>query len=349
MKKITLCFALIAIGLLLSNCAGIRYLSIETREPARIVLPANVSTIIVVNNVVQQPDDIGHNRTRIGRTAWERETASSDSIAIFFTEALAQFLGEEEYFERVLYFHDPIRTDQDFFVERTLSPEKMGEIMRLSGADAIVSLDRLLMQTDITEHFRTEGFLYCDIIARIQSVIRVYMPTMEGQIPVIHYSDSLRWQGFDLAGRIAYTDAVLPTREEAMKELAIRAAEKMTNTLSPHWRTQERWFYTSPNARMREGASFAQRNQWENARESWETVFNSRRRGTEKAKAANNIALAYEILDNIERAHEWATIAHRLFEESTAPNSLERRRSLLYKNELERRLRSSANQLDMTN
>lgn len=43
------------------------------------------------------------------------------------------------------------------------------------------------------------------------------------------------------------------------------------------------------------------------------------------------------MLDDMEEAYKWATEANNLFIESTAPNSLERRRSLLYKNEIERR------------
>jgi hypothetical protein len=45
-------------------------------------------------------------------------------------------------------------------------------------------------------------------------------------------------------------------------------------------------------------------------------------------------------------AFEWAKEANKLFNESTSPNSLERRRSQLYMNEIERR-RSNSNRIDL--
>jgi hypothetical protein len=347
MKKITPILTLITVALLSSNCMGIKNVTVDTREPGQIAWSSGVSSVVIVNNVIQQPADVGHNTLAVGQTDWERSKASADSVAIIYTEALAQFLDEERHFNRVIYFNDRIRADRDFFVEKPLSPEQMGQIMRQTGANAIISLDRLLMQTDQKGHFVTENFIYGEIIARINSLIRVYTPTSEGRIPVVQYTDSIRWEGFDRTGRLAYGENVLPTSEEAMKELAIHAAERMTNTLSPHWATQQRWYYTSLNSRMREGERFAQGNQWDKALEKWEAAFENVR-GAAKAKAASNIALAYEMSDNIEKAYEWATTANLLFEKTTSPNSLERRRSALYKTELERRQNNANRLLDMT-
>jgi hypothetical protein len=338
MKKLTPFLFLITITLLFGNCMGIRHLTIDTREPGQIAWSPNVSSVVVVNNVVQQPNDIGHSQLALGQTNWERATASFENMAIYYTTALAEFLADEEHFEQVLFFPDLIRTDRDFFMERPLTPELMGDIMRRSGADAVISLDRLLMQTDVREYFVSEGLPFGRITARIQSVIRVYMPVLTGEIPVIHYSDSLTWRGFDVDdSEMRYFIDFLPTREEAMTDLIFRAAERMTSTLSPHWVAQERWYYTSLNARMREGQRFAQGNQWDRALDRWQTAYNGFSRRADRARAAHNIALAYEMLDDIETALDWSIVANGHFVKSTSPNSLERRRSALYKAELQRR------------
>ena len=52
------------------------------------------------------------------------------------------------------------------------------------------------------------------------------------------------------------------------------------------------------------------------------------------------------MLDDIVTAHDWALIAEKLFNESTSPSSLERKRISIYKTELERRLDNS-NKLNM--
>ena len=348
MKKISHSLFISAIGLLMINCSGLKYLTIETREPAQVTLPENILRITVVNNVVQQPNDIGHNLISLGKSGTERDKASSDSIAIFYTEALTQFLSEADYFLNVSYYNEPLRNDSDFFREEMLSPEKMNKIRSKTRADAIISLDKLIIETDKKEHFKQQGYLYSDMSAKIHSIMRVYLPTMDGKIPAIQYTDSLHWEGFDIQDSKAYSEIMLPSREEAMKILAVYAAEKMTNVFAPHWEMQDRWYYTMPNTPMREGENFAKGVDWENAILKWESFYNSQSNKSSKAKAASNLALAYEMLDDMEKAFEWAETANHLFNESTSPNSLERKRSQLYMNEINRR-RSTTNKLDLRN
>lgn len=346
MKKLSLLFMISAMGLLLSSCAGIKYLTVETREPAQVTLPANVRSIIVVNNTVEQPKDVGHSVQRVGRSETSRTSASSDSIAIFYTEALSQFLEEEKFFDKVLYYGEPLRTDADFFQERPIDPASMNEIRNKTGVDAILSLDKLIMQTDMRELYQQQGYVYGSMSGKVHSIIRVYLPTMEGRIPAVRYTDSLHWEGFNIQDGRAYAELMLPSREEAMKQLAVHAAEKMTYVFSPHWVMQDRWYYTLSSSLTREAEAFAGKSQWNDAIGKWQAYYNTQKNDNNKAKVAHNIAMSYEMLGDMEKAYEWATIANDLFVKSTANNSLERKRSLLYKNEIQRRV-SNNNSLDM--
>lgn len=228
--------------LILSSCSGIKYLTVETREPAQVTLPDNVLRVAVVNNVVQQPDKIGHNIIRLGSSVVNSVEASADSVSIFYTEALAQFLNDENYFQRVAFYNDPIRNDPNFFQEVLLDPETMNSIRKKTGADAIISLDRMIIETTKREHFKQQGYTYSEMTGKINSTIRVYLPTMEGKIPRVQYNDSLYWIGFDIQDGNAYSQEMLPSREEAMKSLAIVAAEKMSYVFAPHWERQDRWY-----------------------------------------------------------------------------------------------------------
>ena len=57
MKKVQLLLLVVITGLL-SSCAGIKYFTIETHEPAQVTLPTNIHSVLIVNNVVNQPEDI---------------------------------------------------------------------------------------------------------------------------------------------------------------------------------------------------------------------------------------------------------------------------------------------------
>ena len=60
-------------------------------------------------------------------------------------------------------------------------------------------------------------------------------------------------------------------------------------------------------------------NQWLKAIEKWNEFYTREKKMLNRAKAAHNIALAYEMLDEMESAYEWATVANDLFRQSTSP------------------------------
>lgn len=347
MRNIKILLYLLIGAFVLEGCAGMKTITIQTQEPAQVTLPQRVNKLLVVNNAVSQPDDIGHMRKRMDRTTAIKTSVSTDSLPTIFTEALTQFLNEEEYYDEVFLHNKSLRNDTKYWEERGLLPEEIKNLQQTYNVDAVVSLDKMLVTSDWEDLFRQEGYPFAKLDGKISATVRVYMPSLKGQIPTIKYIDSLYWEGFDLSddGR-AYAEFVVPHAEYALKELAVFAADKMTYTLTPHWITQERWYYTMSSSKMREGAAFAEQTKWDEAVEAWTDFYNSTSNKKDKAKAASNIALGFEMLDNIDKAQEWILIAKDLFEQSTPASSLERRRAAIYETELERRLDNS-NKLNM--
>ena len=97
---------------------------------------------------------------------------------------------------------------------------------------------------------------------------------------------------------------------------------------------------------MKEREAFANAMNWQQAAEIWEAYYKQENNKLKQAKAASNIALAYEMLSDLEKSHQWISISYSLFEEVTRYNSLERKRALLYKSEIERR-KNNENRLSM--
>lgn len=347
MKNIKLFLYLFIGAFLFTGCAGIKTITIQTQEPAQVVLPSPIKNLLIVDNVVNQPDDIGHSKKKLGRSQAEKVSVKTDSLSTIYTEALTQFLNEEGFYDMVMIYNEPLRNDSEYWRENAITPEKMLELKKETGADAVVSLDKLLVASDWQDLFIQEGYPYSKINTKISSTIRVYLPTLEGQIPTVHYTDSLYWEGFDISeDGMAYAEFVVPHAESALKDLAVYAADKMTYVLTPHWITQERWYYTLSSSSTREASAFAEQSKWTEAIAKWKGFYNSSKNKTDKAKTASNIALGYEMLDEIETAHEWVVISEKMFIEATSPSSLERKRIAIYKTELERRLDAS-NKLNM--
>ena len=63
---------------LFSACNTIEYIGIETYNPAEITFPKNVDKVLIVNNAVPQPDDVGYTYNLYG-TVQDTARAHADS------------------------------------------------------------------------------------------------------------------------------------------------------------------------------------------------------------------------------------------------------------------------------
>ena len=152
---------LLATGVfLLTSCAGIQTLTIQTQEPAQVTLPTKVEKLLVVDNTANQPFDIGHTKMQLGRKQAEKVSVRTDSLSLIYTEALTQFLNEEGFYDIVMLHNEPMRTDSEYWREDPIAPEKMQKLKEASGADAVVSLDKLLIASDWEDMFLQQGYPY---------------------------------------------------------------------------------------------------------------------------------------------------------------------------------------------
>jgi tetratricopeptide (TPR) repeat protein len=83
-----------------------------------------------------------------------------------------------------------------------------------------------------------------------------------------------------------------------------------------------REFYNKPKKSkyIQQGVRKSEVADWEGAIESWMKVFDSKDKKDKKAvgKAAFNIAVAYEVLGDLEKAKEWAAKAYTEYEDNEA-------------------------------
>ncbi len=62
MNKVKYIFLITLLSLTTNSCDSLRFINIQTQEPAMVNLPSSVRSILVVNNTSVQPDDFGHKR-----------------------------------------------------------------------------------------------------------------------------------------------------------------------------------------------------------------------------------------------------------------------------------------------
>ncbi|MDR2118556.1 MAG: DUF6340 family protein [Tannerellaceae bacterium] len=330
--KGTFCLLIIC---LLTACSSIRYMEIETYNPSEITYPEHIRKILIVNNALPQPSDAGYRFDLLG-VPQQNSKAETDSALFDACRALGTSIAEADFFDDVFFFHEGTRRDSSFVEAVKLTPEEVKSLCEETGADAVISLDRLLFDTKKEVTNLGEGYVTGSMYIDITGVFRGYLPGRNGPSITVEVSDSISF--FEEAYNIEMLATQLPATEHALRIAGDYIGKKVYPAFVPHWKTELRWYFTASGARWKEATAYVAGEKWTNAAERWQYIYNSSSRWAGKALSASNLALASEIAGDLEKALEWAKVAHNLFEENRGNDHRHTRMQQLYIETLEKRI-----------
>ncbi len=335
MKKYILYSILLSV--LLVSCNSTNWLAINVQKPALVTLPLTVENIIVVNNSAVQPSDVGHKD--IYYTKESDVSVSSDSLNIILTQAFAQFLNEEGFFGNVITYNIPLRDKKESFLsEIAVSNERIKQITDSTESNVLISLDRLIIQSKLRTSNIGNSLNSEKLTIDINANLRVYSPDGKMAYPLINYKDSVAWETISQNG--IYFMEEIPSRREALKFAVLYAADKLVKMFAPYWEEQERWYYTDGTTEMKEASVKANANKWTEAALIWGNIYEKEKNSLKKARLASNIALANEMLDDLENAVTWINISFDTFSSVQQKGANEDAElTQLYKAELEQRVK----------
>ncbi len=290
------CFVLFAVILL--SCETSHYFMVEIQKPAEISFMPPSPRIVVVDNAVTQPSDIGVDCYN-GFKELTGYTLQKDTIHQIFTDILGQSLDNTHYFEEVLVYNTPLRTDNEYLAIQTISPEKADEILEDAGADALISVERLLFKNTLNlvgrdfKHFNTD----------YSALFSIHFRKKEKPVSSFSIENSIQFKDF------IDNDSLLIFQEipqHLLRMSALQISEELAQRLTPHWEQSERVIYGGEDALMKTAYAFAKKEKWEEAISIWEDIYLNSKNNKRKGKAAINIALSKELKDNFISAGEWA-------------------------------------------
>ncbi|MCD8267395.1 MAG: DUF6340 family protein [Parabacteroides sp.] len=329
-------FYLLAIGLL-TSCSSIDYLSIETYNPAEITFPENIGKILVVNNVVPQPEDIGCELTLFG-TKQDTCHVKADSALFDACQGLGKAMVDVSFFDDVLLYHDATRKDDVYYDDVKLTPDQVTALCDETGADAVISFDRLLFESSKNVVAFAEGYIAGDISVLMSGVIRSYLPGRPTPLATVYMADSLFFS--ESAYNQILLDQMLPSQEEALRASGEYLGMRASPNFVPHWTRETRWFYSGMGTQWKEATAFARTEKWENAAERWKHLYENSKNWKAQAKAASNIALSHEMKSELREAHEWASKSRDIFKKNEGEDGKNTKLQTLYVEALLNRLRS---------
>lgn len=313
--------------LFLVGCSTVKYIDIETYNPAEITFPKNVHRILMVNNALPQPSDSGYEYTIFGVN---QDTARirTDSALVDVCMTLGKTLAASPYFSDILMYEDAIRNDGQWLLDAKLSKSQINSLCKENGAEAVISFDKLLFNAEKDVVYLGEGFILVNIKAYVKGIARSYVEDRDSPMATILIQDSLQWS-YDYPD-IETMNRYFPSTDDVLRVLASTVGERLSPNFIPYWDKEKRWIYKGQDTRWKEATAYAFNNNWKGAFNKWEKIYNSTRSDNVRAKAAANIALYYEMQTDLKNATEWANKSCELFKKNKGSENKYSKQQELY-------------------
>lgn len=307
MKTLKLKIISLAFGtVFLSSCTKLLYTSLDVLRPAKVAFNSDVNNILIINNTVPQPADMGHS-TRFAFEEAKKETFNTDSLSIFCLGALKEDIESKNFFSSVQLSPNSINTGTDFSSANYISDETVKALCSSTQTDAIISLDKIKVKDEITEVFDALSNSYVSTLElNFESYWSIHYPNKE-EFYALQFRDTVYWGAESNSRKRGIKE--LPKREDALVDGALYVGQNTVNRLVPYWDKVDRYFFNPNKKYFKQAMDSVYVKNWNSAISNWQTAMNQSKSNWTKAQAANNIAIAYEITGNIDKALEYASQA----------------------------------------
>lgn len=309
-----LCFLLLAGLLLLGSCQSIEQLSIDYMLPADVSFPVSLKRVAVVNNAPETPGQAIQATTK-EESSDETTTRTHKTYvgnATLTTEALADALAAGNYFDEVVICDSSLCPSQnDTVSHHILSTHEVNKLVDQLDVDFLISLEDIQLSSLQKISYLSEwGAFYGTTDVTVFPTVRIYLPNRKAPMATIHSTDSIFWEA--TAATESSLRAQLIHEKEMVRQASEFAGSVPAKNLLPYWKTANRYFFSGGSVDMRDAAIYAREQNWDKAIKLWKQHYTNNKKEKQQMYAAYNIALGYEMKDDIGQALEWALKAQQL-------------------------------------
>lgn len=323
MKKAVKLLILVSLPLILMSSAWVRLTLIQ---PAQLSLPQHIQKLVVLDRTIAKDE-----RRNMFEEVLTGEFMRQDEQGIQHTmngivdvtlnaprftieRATEQYIGE---------------TSGTIFPE-ALPWEVVENLCKKYDADAIVAVETLDSDYIITNGTRkvqkkdpdgnpiTVVEFTAEGVGIVNLGIRMYDPRERAITDQYQFSEQMRWDAH--GGSVTDAAQGILNKVAAINEVCYKAGKIYAYRISPTYYTVKRYFYDKPkkNKFLVEGVRKSEVADWEGAIQSWEKAIAKGKKDKDKGRAAFNIAVAYEVLGDMDKALEWAAKSYTEYEDKDA-------------------------------
>lgn len=334
MKKLNLTKTLPIFAIVfMSSCTTMLYTSLDVLRPAKVTFDATTNNLLIVNNAVKQPDDYGH-KTEFFNERSKNVIQKADSLPIYCLSVAYEEIGNSEFFNDVKLHSNSVNPSKDFFTIYPLTPDSVNALCKKYDCNVVLSLDRLKVNDKIAELFNDADYsYYTALVARYESQWSIHYPGND-KFSSITFRDTLYWDAESFQRKKALE--ALPERSNALIDGALYVGQNALKRFIPRWEKTDRYLFSTANKNLKQGMDSFYVKNWKAAIDIWDKAIEKSGLGL-KAKLANNIAVAYEISGNIDKANEYALKSIDYFQSDPMANNKHFLFVINYNNEISER------------
>lgn len=309
MNRINFLVLVLILILTISSCTVYKQYPIDVYKPGEVAVPSNVENVaLVYRNFKYQGDTLQHyfkddNQLRKAK----KDPAPLDSLLANYTlQELASNLKSKNNFKRIHIFPGIFKPHKGKKLP-ALEFDLVDKLTSTSETDLLISLETF--SYFFSAYSADEGTQKSrDVITA--AVWAVYDPHAQKVIERKTMIDTIYWNNYDEQGNYK-KGGKLPPRLSALKVASQMAGENYSKRFFASWQTVNRIYSVPSPADFTLASNFVEKGQWDNAIEIWKR-YAPDKNGKMAINARYNLALAYEMKDDIETAWKWLIAAQQL-------------------------------------
>lgn len=320
--------------LAISSCTLYKELPIEIYEPSESTLPAHANkALFVYRNFKYNNDTLIHYYTKDKRLhRINNDPPYLDSMLAWTAlSKTAQNLKTQNVCTEIQTAPGLFKSHRGKKMQ-ALSPDFIQHTGNLYNCDLIISLEMLSCFYNEYSWETMDDGPACEVItATIWAIYDVqHLKLLERKTLI----DTIFWNQYDEQGNYQ-AGLLLPPRLEALKIAAELVGENYAQHFYGHWQKVKRQYSVPPLPDFAEAEKYALENEWDKAIGLWQRYAGDEQ-GRMAINARYNLALAYEMKDDLETANRWIDAALQLATEYRSKEDI--RLILTYKKVLHKRL-----------
>lgn len=289
--------------LFFTGCASYSTINIDVLKPAKITIPVEIASVVVVNNAYPfQKSDTAVHRINLPGRQYTVDTIWVQDFGQITAETFARELRYRQFFDSVFVAEEAFKTKIEG--RNPLSPltrYKLDSLCNKYDAQGVISLDYYDYGTTINVENMTDYF-YSTLDARSNTYWTFHNCLTGERLDYYFQRDTIFWESF--GGSVVNSVNDLPKIRQSLKDAAHHAGSRYAEFVAPTWANEDRIFYQKGHPLFFEAANEVAKNNWDAAKRIWYKIYESSE-GKTKARAAFNLALGQEVTGNFLEAAAW--------------------------------------------